>query len=139
MFRLVREAIDVSGLRDSLAQPADGAVVVFEGTVRNHARGKEVLYLEYEAYEPMALRKLEEIGIIARSRFAIRDIAIVHRLGRMEHGDCSVAIVVLSPHRAPAFDACRFAIDTIKTTVPIWKREYYSDCSVWIEGEDTKP
>lgn len=139
MFRLVREPIDVAGLRQSLADPADGAVLVFEGTVRNHARGKQVLYLEYEAYEPMALRKIEEIGVAARSRFAIRDIAVVHRLGRLEHGDCSVAIVVVSAHRDAAFQACRFAIDTLKTTVPIWKREYYSDSSVWIEGDTPAP
>ena len=134
MFRLVWEPIEVAALRRKMADPADGAVVVFEGTVRNHARGKEVLYLEYEAYEPMALAKLEEIGTMVRQRFPIRDISIVHRLGRMEHSECSVAIVVVSAHRAPAFEACRFAIDTLKARVPIWKKELYADGSAWLDG-----
>ena len=135
MFRLVREPIDVPALTASLVRPEDGAVVVFEGVVRDNARGKKVRYLEYHAYEPMALKKLEEIGMRARKEFDIRDVGIVHRLGRLELGECSVAIVVLSPHRAAAFEACRFAIDTLKQVVPIWKKEYYQDGAVWIEGE----
>jgi molybdopterin synthase catalytic subunit len=93
-----------------------------------------VRFLEYDAYEPMALKKLEEVGFRAQSQFAIRDIAIVHRLGRMDIGECSVVIVVTSAHRGPAFEACRFAIDTIKEIVPIWKKEFYEDGEVWIEG-----
>ncbi len=134
MFRLVREPVDVAALRDSLLRPEDGAVTVFEGVVRNHARGKQVLYLEYHAYESMALRQMEQIACEARKRFDIRDIGVVHRLGRLEHGECSVAIVVVSAHRGPAFEACRFAIDTLKKTVPIWKKEFYEDGEVWIEG-----
>jgi molybdopterin synthase catalytic subunit len=134
MFRLVREPIDVKSLRDSLLQPEDGAVTIFEGVVRNNSRGKRVRCLEYHAYEPMALKKLEEVGGRAKKEFAIRDIGIIHRLGRLEHGECSVAIVVTSAHRGPAFDACRFAIDTLKKTVPIWKKEFYEDGEVWIEG-----
>jgi molybdopterin synthase catalytic subunit len=134
MFRLVREPISLELLRDSLLQPEDGAVAIFEGVVRNHARGKKVRYLEYHAYESMALRKLEEVGERAKKEFAIREIGIVHRLGRLEHGECSVAIVVTAAHRGPAFEACRFAIDTLKKTVPIWKKEYYEDGGVWIEG-----
>jgi molybdopterin synthase catalytic subunit len=134
MFRLVREPISLELLRDSLLQPEDGAVAIFEGVVRNHARGKKVRYLEYHAYESMALRKLEEVGERAKKEFAIRDIGIIHRLGRLEHGECSVAIVVTAAHRGPAFEACRFAIDTLKKTVPIWKKEYYEDGGVWIEG-----
>ncbi len=134
MIRLVRESIDVRALRDSLLRPEDGAVAVFEGVVRDRARGKKVRHLEYHAYESMALKKLEEIREQALKEYAIRDIGIVHRLGRLEHGECSVAIVVTSAHRAPAFDACRFAIDTLKKIVPIWKKEFYEDGEVWIEG-----
>ncbi len=134
MFRLIRAPIDVQSLKSSLLQPEDGAAIVFEGVVRNNARGKKVLYLEYHAYEAMALKKLKEIGESAKQQFAIRDIGIIHRLGHLDHGECSVAIVVTSAHRGPAFDACRYAIDTIKKIVPIWKKEFYEDGEVWIEG-----
>ncbi|NLV31907.1 MAG: molybdenum cofactor biosynthesis protein MoaE [Acidobacteria bacterium] len=134
MFSLTREQIDTTRITRSLQQPEDGALVVFEGVVRNHARDKAVRFLEYEAYESMALKKLEEVGAMARSRFDIRDIAIVHRLGHMEIGEASTVIVVASAHRGAAFEACRFAIDTIKEIVPIWKKEFYADGEVWIEG-----
>jgi molybdopterin synthase catalytic subunit len=134
MFRLVREPIDLDSFRNELACPEDGAVVIFEGVVRNNARGKSVRCLEYHAYEAMALRKIEEVGAQAKERFAIRAIGIVHRVGRLQLGECSVAIVVASAHRAAAFDACRFAIDTLKKIVPIWKKEFYDDDEVWIEG-----
>lgn len=134
MFRLVRESIDIQSVINSLQKPEDGAVVVFEGVVRNHSHGKPVHSLEYDAYESMAIKKLEEIGSRAKKEFAIRDIAIVHRLGAMNIGECSVVIAVASAHRGPAFDACRFAIDTLKEIVPIWKKEFYEDGEVWIEG-----
>jgi len=134
MFRLVNDPIDAGSLRCALVCPEDGAVVIFEGIVRNHARGKGVRYLEYQAYESMALHKIEEIGAHARNEFAIRDIAIVHRLGRLDPGECSVAIVVVAAHRAAAFDACRYAIDAIKKIVPIWKKEFYEDGEIWVEG-----
>jgi molybdopterin synthase catalytic subunit len=134
MFRLVRDPIDIASIRDSLLRPEDGAVAVFEGVVRNHARGKQVRHLEYHAYEAMALRQMEQIECDAKALFPIRDIAIIHRLGRLEQTECSVAIVVVSAHRGPAFEACRYAIDTLKKTVPIWKKEYYEDGEVWIEG-----
>ena len=134
MFHLVREPIDIERIRDALVRPEDGAVAVFQGVVRNHARGRRVTAIEYHAYESMALRKLEEIGARARTEFAIREIAIVHRLGRLEPTESSVAIVVVSAHRAAAFDACRFAIDTLKKIVPIWKKEIYEGGEVWIEG-----
>jgi molybdopterin synthase catalytic subunit len=121
-------------MRDALVRPEDGAVAVFEGVVRDNARGKKVLYLEYYAYESMALKKLEEVGARAKSEYDIRSIAILHRLGRLNHTECSVAILVTAGHRAPAFDACRFAIDTLKKIVPIWKKEFYEDGEVWIEG-----
>jgi molybdopterin synthase catalytic subunit len=134
MFRLVREPIDIQSAVNSLQKPEDGAVVVFEGIVRNHSYGKPVRYLEYDAYESMALKKLEEVGSRAKKEFAIRDIAIIHRLGTMNIGECSALIVATSAHRGPAFDACRFAIDTLKEIVPIWKKEFYEDGEVWIEG-----
>jgi molybdopterin synthase catalytic subunit len=134
VFQLIREPIDIQKIADSLQKPEDGALVVFEGVVRNQSQDKAVRFLEYAAYEPMALKKIEEIGARATSQFAIRDIAIVHRLGHMNVGECSVGIVVASAHRGPAFEACRFAIDTIKEIVPIWKKEFYEDGEIWIEG-----
>ena len=134
LIRLVRDPIDTPQVTRSLQRPEDGAVVVFEGVVRNNANEKAVRFLEYDAYESMAAKKLEEIASRARNEFDIRDIAIVHRLGHMEIGECSIVIVVASAHRGPAFEACRFAIDTIKKIVPIWKKEFYEDGQVWIEG-----
>jgi len=134
MFQLTHEVVDASAVARSLQSGEDGALVIFEGIVRDNARGKSVRFLEYEAYEPMALKKLEEVGAMAKSGFDIRDIAIVHRLGRMYVGECSTLIVVASAHREAAFEACRFAIDTIKQIVPIWKKEFYTDDEVWIEG-----
>jgi len=134
MFQLTHEVIDTSAVARNLQSGEDGALVFFEGIVRDNARGKSVRYLEYEAYEPMALKKLEEVGAMVKSKFDIRDIAIVHRLGHMDVGECSTLIVIASAHRTDAFDACRFAIDTIKQIVPIWKKEFYADGEIWIEG-----
>ena len=134
MIRLLREPIDTATLRNALVRPEDGAIAIFEGVVRNHARGKSVRFLEYDAYESMALKKIEEIAAQARARFQIREIGIWHRLGRMNPTECSVAIVVTAAHRNAAFDACRFAIDEIKKSVPIWKKEFYEDGEQWIEG-----
>ena len=134
MISLVREVIDTRKVADGLQRPEDGAVVIFEGVVRNHSQDRPVRFLEYDAYEPMARKKLEEIESRAKKEFEIRDIAIVHRLGHMDIGECSTVIVVASAHRGPAFDACRFAIDTIKKIVPIWKKEFYEDGEIWIEG-----
>jgi molybdopterin synthase catalytic subunit len=136
MIRLVRESIDVAGLRNSLAREEDGAVVVFEGVVRNHSHGRRVCSLEYSAYEAMALRELEQVATDAKRQFGIRDIGMVHRIGRLFPGECSVAIVVFSSHRAAAFDACRFAIDAIKIKVPIWKKEFFEDGEAWVESGD---
>jgi MoaE-MoaD fusion protein len=134
VFRLVREPINIQEISEKILHPEDGAIVVFEGVVRNNANGKPVRFLEYEAYEPMALKKLEEIGLQAKKDFDIRDIAVIHRLGHMNIGECSIVIAVASAHRGAAFDACRFAIDTINKIVPIWKKEFYEDGQIWIEG-----
>jgi molybdopterin synthase catalytic subunit len=137
MLRLVREPIDTAALRNALVRPEDGAVAIFEGVVRNHAHGRRVRYLEYHAYESMAQKRLEEIAALAKKEFLIREIGILHRLGHLDPSECSVAIVVTAAHRAAAFDACRFAIDAIKKTVPIWKKEFYEDGEVWVEGPDS--
>ncbi|MBI3951936.1 MAG: molybdenum cofactor biosynthesis protein MoaE [Acidobacteria bacterium] len=134
-FLLTREPIDMPGLIKRLLQNQDGAVVVFEGVVRDHSMGKAVLYLEYEAYEPMALKMIETIGREVHEKWPIDRVGMIHRLGRMEIGETSVAIVVTSAHRRPAFEACHYAIDRLKKIVPIWKREYFADGAVWVEGE----
>ena len=135
IFQLVREPIRPQEIVESLKAPEDGALVVFDGFVRNNFKGRQTLYLEYEAYEPMAYAKMREIGAQIRAKFPIHRLAIVHRLGRLEIGETSVLIAVSSPHRAAAFDACRYAIDTLKRTVPIWKKEYFVGGAVWAEGE----
>lgn len=135
IFLLVREAIQPRELIESLKAPEDGAVVVFDGFVRNNFKGRQTLHLEYEAYEPMAYAKMRAIGAEIRAKFSVHRIAIVHRLGRLEIGETSILIAVSSAHRAAAFDACRYAIDTLKRTVPIWKKEFFAGGAVWAEGE----
>jgi molybdopterin converting factor subunit 1 len=132
---LVREPIRPREIMENLKAPEDGAAVVFDGFVRNNFKGRRTLYLEYEAYEPMAYSKMREIGAQIRAQFSIHRLAIVHRLGRLEVGETSVFIAVSAPHRAAAFDACRYAIDTLKRTVPIWKKEFFAGGAVWAEGE----
>ncbi len=133
--RIVREKIDTAGVLANIKRGEDGAAVLFEGIVRNQTRGRKTQYLEYEAYEEMALKEMETLACKALQQFAIRDVALVHRLGRLEIGETSVLIVVSSAHRAAAFDACRWLIDTLKRTVPIWKKEYFEDGAVWADGE----
>ena len=135
VFQLVREPIDPGALIGHVRAPEDGAIVTFDGFVRNQSENRRTLYLDYEAYEPMALAKMREIAGQLHQKYRIHRVAIVHRLGRLEIGDTSVFIAVSAPHRAAAFDACRFAIDTLKRTVPIWKKEYFEDGAVWADGE----
>ena len=132
---LVRTPIETSEIVAQLKGPSDGAVVVFEGIVRNHSAGRSTLYLEYEAYEAMAMAKLREIGAEMREKFSIRRYAMIHRLGRLEIGETAVLVAVVSAHRAAAFDACRYGIDTLKRTAPIWKKEFFRDGAAWAEGE----
>lgn len=134
-FELVHAPIDLVAVARRVRADLDGAVVTFDGFVRNESHGRRTLYLEYEAYESMALAKMREIGAEMHQKFPIHRVAIVHRLGRLEIGETSVFIAVSAPHRAAAFDACRFAIDTLKRTVPIWKKEYFEDGAVWADGE----
>jgi molybdopterin synthase catalytic subunit len=133
--RIVRERIDREAVVGRLNRPADGAAVIFDGVVRDNTRGRRTLYLEYEAYEAMALKQMESLAVEARARFGVRGASIVHRLGRLEIGETSVLIVVASAHRGAAFEACRWIIDTLKKTVPIWKKEYFEDGAVWADGE----
>jgi MoaE-MoaD fusion protein len=132
---LVHEPIDPVALEGYVRGNADGAIVIFDGFVRDHSKNRRTLYLEYEAYEPMALAKIQEIAAHLHSQFSIHRVAMVHRLGRLEIGETSVCIAVSAAHRAAAFDACRYAIDTLKRTVPIWKKEYFEDGFVWADGE----
>jgi MoaE-MoaD fusion protein len=133
--RLVHERIVPHDIVPQLEKPEDGAIVIFDGIVRNNSRGRRTLHLDYESYENMALKQLRELAIQATQKFAIRNVAVVHRLGRIEIGESSVLIAVFSAHRAAAFDACRWMIDTLKRTVPIWKKEYFEDGAVWADGE----
>ena len=135
IYQIVRERIRTRGLESQLTRNQDGAAVTFYGIVRDNTRGRKTTHLYYEAYEPMALRKMREIGESVRQRWQIGRVGMVHRLGRLEIGEVSVAIVVTSPHRGIAFDSCRYAIDRLKQTVPIWKKEFFEDGEVWVEGE----
>jgi molybdopterin synthase catalytic subunit len=137
--RLQHAPIAADAIVNGIRQGEDGAVVVFDGIVRNHSRGRRTLYLEYEAYEKMALDALEALATEAKARFEVRDCTIVHRLGRLEIGETSVLIVVASAHRTAAFDACRWIIDTLKRTVPIWKKEHFADGAVWADGDPFPP
>jgi molybdopterin synthase catalytic subunit/molybdopterin converting factor small subunit len=132
---IIRAPIDTQGVLARIKRGEDGAAVVFEGVVRNSTRGRRTLYLDYEAYEEMAHKEMNSLAERALKEFQIRDVCLVHRLGRLEIGETSVLIVVASAHRAAAFDACRWLIDTLKRTVPIWKKEYFEDGAVWADGE----
>jgi len=135
IYQLVREPINMAALVRLVRAHEDGAIVTFDGFVRNQSHNRATLYLDYEAYESMALAKMREIGLQIHEKYRIHRVAMVHRLGRLEIGETSVFIAVSAPHRAAAFDACRFAIDTLKRTVPIWKKEYFEDGAVWADGE----
>lgn len=135
VYQIVEGAIQIENLANQLSRPEDGAIVTFAGIVRNNSLGRKTLYLEYQGYESMASRKMREIGLMTRQRWGINRVGIVHRLGKLEIGETSVAIVITSAHRHVAFEACHFAIDILKKTVPIWKKEFFEDGEVWVEGD----
>lgn len=135
LISIVHEKIDTQSVLEKIKRPEDGAVVIFEGIVRNHTRDRRTLFLEYEAYEEMALKQLEGLAAQAKLQFQVGEIAIIHRLGRLEISETSVLIAVAAAHRAAAFEACRWLIDTLKRTVPIWKKEHFEDGAVWADGE----
>jgi len=134
-FALTRQAIDGAALARQLLRGEDGAFVNFEGVARNNTKGRATRYLEYECYEPMAVKVMAEIGAAIAQSFAIGRIAMVHRLGRIEIGETSVAVVVTAPHRKPAFEAALEGINRLKRLVPVWKKEYFVDGEVWVDGE----
>jgi len=138
LFEITREPIDIAGLRARLLEGDSGAVVVFDGVARNNTNGRATIYLEYEGYEPMAIRTMRQIGREIHERWTINRIGIIHRLGRIEVTESSVVIVVTSAHRKVAFEACHYAIDRLKKIVPIWKKEYFEDGAVWIENAEAK-
>ena len=134
-FAITHQSIDTRRLAGRLLRGGEGAVVTFEGTVRNHTGGRRTLYLDYEGYEPMALRTMAEIGRELAASFALERIAMVHRLGRLLVGETSVVVAVTAAHRRPAFEAAQEGIDRLKKRVPIWKKEHFLDGQVWVEGE----
>jgi molybdopterin synthase catalytic subunit len=134
-FILTRDPIEPRAAEARLLRGLDGAIVTFQGVVRNNTRGRETLRLEYECYEQMAIRKMAEIGREIADEFAISRIAMLHRLGTMEIGEASVAVIATAPHRRPAFDAALEGINRLKRLVPIWKKEFFADGEVWVEGE----
>ena len=134
VVRLQDGPIDASALVEEVRGDGDGAVSLFLGTVRNASAGRRVLRLEYEAYAPMAEREMQRIAAQAIARFGVSRVAMVHRVGRVEIGEASVAVAVAAPHRAAAMDACRFVIDALKTSVPIWKKEHFAGGAEWVEG-----
>lgn len=134
MIEVTRAVIDIERILNAVEDGASGALVVFIGRVRNHANGKKISRIEYEGYETMITRELEKLRDAAGKRWPVKSMAIVHRLGSLEVGEASVVIAVACAHRAQAFEACRFAIDTLKKRVPIWKKEFGLDGATWVEG-----
>lgn len=134
LIAITRERLDRDTLVEAVSHPSVGGIVVFEGVVRDNARGKQVRYLEYDVYPEMAVQQIREIVAEAERRWGVERVAVAHRVGRLEIGEASVIIVVASAHRGEAFDACRYIIDTLKTTVPIWKKEVATNGEEWVEG-----
>ena len=138
IFEITREPINITDLRARLLEGDSGAVVIFDGVARNNTQGRRTLHLEYEGYEPMALRTMEQIGAEVHDQWPINRIGIIHRLGRIDTTESSVIIVVTSAHRKIAFEACHYAIDRLKKIVPIWKKEFFEDGAVWVENEEAE-
>lgn len=136
IFEITREPIDKPGLEQRLLTGAAGAVVTFDGVVRNQTGGRPVVTLQYEAYAPMAVREMRKLGLEIRERWPdVERIGIIHRFGELSVTESSVVIVITSPHRRVAFEACHYAIDRLKQTVPIWKKEIFEDGEAWVEGQ----
>jgi molybdopterin synthase catalytic subunit len=127
MFRVTTEPLNVQQVNDLVKRYTDGAVVTFDGIVRNNFDGRPVRYLEYEAYAAMAEKKLAEIGAEVQQKFAVGEIAMMHRIGRLDIGESSIVIAVAAPHRHAAFEACAYAMDRVKAEVPVWKKESFAD------------
>ncbi len=138
MIEIVNTSINVERVIDSVASPSAGAIDIFIGTTRNNSGGENVLYLEYEVYQDMALETINKLINEAYATWNLCKVSFVHRVGRVDIGEASIVIAVSSPHRKEAFEACRFLIDNVKKTVPIWKKEYFDDDYNWVEGEQNK-
>jgi molybdopterin synthase catalytic subunit len=134
IIQITHKQLERDALIEAVSHPSMGGIVVFEGVVRDNARNKTVRYLEYEVYHEMAVPQIQSIIAQAQQQWGVERIAVAHRTGRLEIGETSVIIVVASPHRAEAFEACRYIIDTLKQTVPIWKKEVATDGEAWVEG-----
>lgn len=138
-FELTSDPIDITRVARRVVPPECGATVTLDGYVRQFTKGRETLYLVYEAYEPMALKEMEKLADQTREQFEISNVGIVHRVGKLDIGETSVVISVAAPHRKAAFEACEWIIKELKRTVPIWKKEVYSDGEIWVEGETSDP
>jgi molybdopterin synthase catalytic subunit len=133
IYRIVEEPLSPDAIAETVGEPGAGGIVIFSGVVRNEKDGRAVKYLEYEAHAPMAEAKMREIGLTVRGRWpTVKGVAVLHRVGRLEIGESSVLIAVSAAHREEAFEACHYAIDTFKRTVPVWKKEYFEDGEVWV-------
>ena len=133
IYAVVARPLSPDAIATQVDDPGAGGIVIFSGVVRNQTDGRPVKFLEYEAHAPMAEAKMREIGAAIRARWAgVRCVAMLHRIGRLEIGEASVLIAVSAAHRGDAFDACRYAIDTLKRTVPVWKKEHFEDGEVWV-------
>lgn len=136
MIEITHDILDPEAIAERVQNDANGAVVTFLGVTRNSTGERNVLFLEYEAYRPMADNQLERITKEIRERWGIDDVAISHRLGRLEIGDISLVVAIASPHRKEAFEACAYSIDRIKQIVPIWKKEFFEGGEVWVGSQE---
>lgn len=136
MYKVTRDRLDPQAVVDEVTKDSDGAIISFVGVVRRYSRGKQVLYLEYEAYEDMVEKVMAQIGEEVKERWPIGEVAIQHRIGRMEIGEASLVVVVASPHRKEAFEAIRYAVERVKEILPVWKKEVWEDGSSWVEGDE---
>ena len=139
MIKITRDQLDPIPITDLVRQDSNGAVVTFLGTTRGSSHGREVLSLDYEAYEPMALKEVQRIALEVASIWNIKNLAIVHRIGRLEISEISLVVATASPHRKEAFEACQYVVDRIKETVPIWKKEVFENGEVWVGAQERTP
>ena len=139
IFEITRETIDKQGLEQRLLTGAAGAMVTFDGVVRNQTKSRPVVTLQYEAYVPMAIKEMGRLGREIREKWPdVDSIGMIHRFGELKISESSVVIVITSPHRKVAFEACHYAIDRLKQTVPIWKKEVFADGEEWVEGSQVE-
>jgi molybdopterin synthase catalytic subunit len=139
VYRIQEECIASDALYESVLRDSDGAVTSFAGVVRDHSLGRDTKHLEYDAYQGMAEKKMEEIGDEVRARWDVDRIGILHRIGRLEIGEISVLIAISSPHRKASLEACHYTIDRLKEIVPIWKKEVWTNGEAWVEGDPSSP